>query len=178
MHSTSSDQACIKHFLFRSIIHGNVPEPRGYYVLNSLVHFISVILRYILYLLYYDTKKISGKQTILCVAGKRTNSISITRKALHISIFVLIFRFILLLFIFFQPAAAHPSLFQLLPYGGALVSFIFHHWVFCSGRCIPIFFCFHICLSFCLYHFLYFTKIGVKRPKTWPSILCSFWKEK
>ena len=131
MHSTSSDQACIKHFPFRSIIHGNVPEPRGYYVLNSLVHFISVILRY---------KRISGKQTILCVAGKRTNSISITPKALHISIFVLIFRFILLLLIFSKPAAAHPSLFQLLPYGGALVSFIFHHWVFCSGRCIPIFF--------------------------------------
>ena len=39
-------------------------------------------------------------QTFLCVAGKHTNSISITRKALHISIFVLIFRFIFLLFIF------------------------------------------------------------------------------
>ena len=119
-------------------------------------------------------KNMFSMQTILCVAGKRTNSISITRKALHIIYLCLDLQIYLVAFYLFPACSSASKSISITPIWRCTCQLYFPSLSFLLRKVHSNFFCFYICLSFCLYHFLYFTNIGVIRPRTRPSKLCGF----
>ena len=133
---------------------------------------------YITHVLYYDTKEyVFGANNSLCSRQAHQFHFNYSQGVTYIYLCLDLQIYLVAFYLFPACSSASKSI-SITPIWRCTCQLYFPSLSFLLRKVHSNFFCFYICLSFCLYHFLYFTKIGVKRPKTWPSKLCSFWKEK